>query len=515
MLLIDDEPSGLGSPVPRLTDGAASGGLPDGTCGSFEFRWLATSEEVREYRDLTNLIASHDPEEVGAHGWVPDIVLVDYELSNRKSLDRRSEVNAAVYPSLSPLPALRAGAARLDPLRFTQIRDHATAPGTDPTGTNNDGCIAGLMVLLLYPDCPCAPVVTTFKSDGLVKDTDAALLQWYLSIDTYGAFQACGSRPRGWSEPLRLGVATLRQRIADLARSNRLQLSLQELLKLSDAEPEAVGFPTAVSLFTPHGRRSLSINGLFADAGCKTDEPETVRRARARNASHWAKTLLESAFPEDPSSAAYAGTISEFTEACRAAEAIWGIYRSSQVDEYRHVAERALNQPSTASKCEGSAGDLRTIKDPRVCRWTALMLVLRLEHLLADCKAYVEGADAPRTSSVQAVRLHALNANDCYLALFPTPNGECTLHLKKMASGTYSKFLNALHTPESEEMRKTVKYGDLGLHLPDLLEGRRHDPERVILGLRPAEQRILQWHAGDLGFQRNSWPDWLRKPLHD
>src|SRR5258707_15121152 len=51
-----------------------------GVSSLFEFRWIATASEAREFRDLSRLIGQRMPTEIGTHGWVRDFVVIDYML---------------------------------------------------------------------------------------------------------------------------------------------------------------------------------------------------------------------------------------------------------------------------------------------------------------------------------------------------------------------------------------------------------------------------------------------------
>ena len=105
VLLVDDMPDGLPRPTPR--------GAPDipamaSAYGKwFAFRWLATPAECCEFRDLSWLISQHDPGLLATHGWVPDLLVIDYALTqDTRTVADRVHNDRDWLDRLSPLPDL-------------------------------------------------------------------------------------------------------------------------------------------------------------------------------------------------------------------------------------------------------------------------------------------------------------------------------------------------------------------------------------------------------------------------
>ena len=98
ILLIDDKPEGLwNESEPSLPLHPA---LPEELRKSFELRWIATAGEAREYIDFTRMIGRHNPSILNQVGTVPEIVVIDYSLTqDPHTVEQRLREKA---PELSP-----------------------------------------------------------------------------------------------------------------------------------------------------------------------------------------------------------------------------------------------------------------------------------------------------------------------------------------------------------------------------------------------------------------------------
>ena len=95
VLLIDDEPRGLMRDVefagreyrvPKLGPSAREGRQIERIAELFEFRWLSTAQEAREFRDLSKVLSLLDPVALGDEGWVPEMLCFEYALTNVRDL---------------------------------------------------------------------------------------------------------------------------------------------------------------------------------------------------------------------------------------------------------------------------------------------------------------------------------------------------------------------------------------------------------------------------------------------
>jgi len=254
ILLIDDKPSGpRGLLIPRA--------LPDRYASWFDFRWLATPEECREFRDLSWLIAQNDPLRLGTVGWIPEILAVDYRLmEERLSVqDRTGLADLECGRELSPLPALRKAAASWS---------NAIVGGKIPHRRSDLpeywGCFAGGLILATLADYPCAPVTITAydlaSQPGQSPDTE--VFEWLMATQSGGLLQGRGQGQKGvtWDDIIKLGIDRLRQRIRALAQVGIIALRLDELARLASGNPQAV-----ITLTSRYGTRRLPVQGLFID----------------------------------------------------------------------------------------------------------------------------------------------------------------------------------------------------------------------------------------------------------
>ena len=106
ILLVDDNPESL--TLRDTVDGKQSD-LPRIAAPElapyFEVLWLATVEEVRNFRDSFLTVASASPELLGEVGVVPELLIFDYALSGIDlAVNERRAVGEHGYQKISPIP---------------------------------------------------------------------------------------------------------------------------------------------------------------------------------------------------------------------------------------------------------------------------------------------------------------------------------------------------------------------------------------------------------------------------
>src|SRR5258706_14825822 len=104
------------------------------------------------------------PTELGTHGWVPEILVIDYMLLDPNgTVGSRLNGNKPLIESLSPLPSLQRFALK-ENLKLTHPVE--TLSWAKETGKNQAdyGCFAGGMILALMSNRPSVPIPITAQS---------------------------------------------------------------------------------------------------------------------------------------------------------------------------------------------------------------------------------------------------------------------------------------------------------------------------------------------------------------
>jgi hypothetical protein len=436
----------------------------------FGFRWLATPRECREYRDLSWIIAEHKAGLLGQRGWVPDLVIIDYALTqNPDTVAKRLAGFEDQLPELSPLPALKqcAADANLD------IIEDASLPPTVPKGNDTWGCFVGGMIMTTFADHPCAPVTVTRYSrdpDTLAEASpDAAFFEWLMEAQSGKLLRAAGQvdSPK-WREVLVPGVMNLRKRISALVKAGIVQVLPSDLVALSDNAKHPV-----LTIASRYGPRRYPVKGLFADVAAGSDWDKQVQE--------FAKELLDSLVDH-----------SVFEQATLLAQDLWEAYvadesthlgrlrtkrwRLSELTEGGGVANE-LGQlrkefQVTGAQC-GVSRDLRAGPNNEIRRWAVVLVVYQLAIRAARLKLRINALEWSGLGDPSIIE------NDLWCALFPLPKDPFTLPDR---TGRYR------HT----NWEKCVS--SLQLRLPQVIEGSGFDGN-ASKGLKRGERYVLRCMA--------------------
>jgi len=351
ILLIDDEPHSLrkpGTTAPSLEIGFndENKDFPQHLVGEyFQLCWLQSPRDVREFRSLTGeLIREHGYTALSADGFVPEIVLFDYKLSNGMKnfidLEREYADEMESYMTLIPTyrlsrrlgrtthrfpdweqlkgeleEAVRAAEAQFPAKATADILQIAKGmvkwdeaerldePEIFFDDKDDMGCYAGGLITLQFKDHPCIGIPITSKEGLTDVSHDALYFEWLLSEDFDHQFGKKYGKSPFWDEIIPVAVHMLRERIKSLVKTGRVITDYVQLTRLSAGQNDAGVF----SFISTYGVRHLPLDGLFIDI------PEAKR---AQEVTDWAKALLES-LPNE---------IAEIDKATGVSEMLWGEY---------------------------------------------------------------------------------------------------------------------------------------------------------------------------------------------
>lgn len=507
VLLVDDMPEGLPRPASR--------GAPDVPVMAsayskwFEFRWLATPEECREFRDLSWLISQHNPRLLTAHGWIPELLVVDYALTqDTRTVAERVEGDCKWLDRLSPLPKLRGCAAGLP---GNHSLDHKPVPVHAPAGSEYWGCFIGGLLLNTFGEHPCAPVtVTRYDQETLKRRAvDAAFFEYLMDVQSSGLLKAQGrtSSPP-WKEVLESGAENLLHRLRALAKAGIVIVSLEDLLSLAEN-----GTHPVLTVTSRYGRRRYPVDGIFIKA------PAGEQRAEA--ARVWARKLLQEAWYDAFLQAEKNGfecSLQELIAGRKVANDLWKAYDSDELEEHFDARLKMSHLLATSEKQEGDiqfgeseAAELKQLfekfgvadpNDRKGCsegywdlresdvpsgaqRWAVLLSLVRLLH--RRHQAISRSHDLPEDVLPQGKRLSfekPVDADDLYLVLFPIAKNPLKLpwHAKdpSRAKNAWQQHLSRLDIAPGDILKGK------GLHLG----------ERMILRMY-AESLEYDWKTDD------------------
>ena len=526
VLLIDDEPTGLSLDetmengrdvaVPQFFQEVdATREIPElEEC--FDLRWLATAEEIREFRDLSLGIGLHYPMRLGQDGWVPEIICFDYALTRNPVPVADRGMGKELFAQVSPLPSLRELADRYS---VTCSVNSAPRTGT-AKGEDNLGCFSGGLVFAIFADHPCAPVALTRKGDEKTANTEAGFFEWMLENQSHGTFQAKGRPTPRWDELIPDAVSSLRRRIEQLASASVIQISLDDLLKLlSDHDHKSI------TISSRYGRRQYPIDALFVDY-----TPEKRRAAVVE----WVTRILSTAWAGSNSDqrSKFDATMQDLIHGRELAEKLWGAYNDDDLFDMRVrlselVARRKGDGVELIPLKRGEKKELDGllahfgVKDPdqarpsctlnyvemrhpdfnkRSKRWAILLAVVRL--LQRRCRAVATWRRLKRKRSASGKDNSSLEAplepSDLYLALFPIAQTPVILpwHTVKGPSTSWKKYVT-----------------ELGLDIQDIIDGvdgeiqatPQESNEEFPAGVQTYERIVLRMFAESVGFSRQEW----------
>lgn len=519
ILLVDDMPEGLPRPTSRHAPSVPV--MASAYSQWFEFRWVATPQEACEYRDLSWLIAEHNPHLLAEEGWVPELLVLDYALTqDTHTVAEHVGGEEEWLNRLSPLPPLRRCARRLDSSAPIKRAAFDIEPAA---GSEYWGCFIGGLVMNTFADHPCAPITITRYSQQTLKSqaVDAAFFEWLMETQSSGLLRAAGcAYSPSWQDIIRPGVASLRHRLLVLAKANIIHISLDDLLSLAENGKHPV-----LTVTSRYGRRRYPTAGLFVDAADK-DRPSA--------ASAWAHDLVEEAWSE----AERPGTQNSFNEMLKdlsrgraLCRLLWDAYcdddlfgrrmRLSELvgrktgkardktpllpEEEQELAALAGPDYFTVgdiSQANPSCGrryiDLRHPDfDAKARRWAVLMIIVRLLHdryCAVDVGRRLRrpgGYDDDIDAAVEA----PLSPADVYLALFPIAQTPVVLPWHAVSAdpaGSWSRYIR-----------------ELNLDFKQLLAGTDCKTST------PGERLILRMFAESVGAEHDDWgpSDWDRDLL--
>jgi hypothetical protein len=296
ILLVDDNPESL--TLRDTVDGKQSD-LPRIAAPElapyFEVLWLATVEEVRNFRDSFLTVASASPELLGEVGVVPELLIFDYALSGIDlAVNERRAVGEHGYQKISPIPRLKTALSKLDISlreltdsrpRLEHLEGEASKTPVAGKGADNYGCFGGGLLLTAFFGHPCASVPTTRWGEEKTEGTEAAIFEWLLKRDSDGSFQHKGRTSARWDEIIKFAIPRLRKRIEQLDDANLIRLSLDDLFELSENNPGQI---QALRVWSRYGLRRLPVKILFMEM---EDDETMATWAQKRLASLLTKTV--------------------------------------------------------------------------------------------------------------------------------------------------------------------------------------------------------------------------------
>jgi hypothetical protein len=557
ILLIDDNPVGLDNgALPRYA------ALPEGLKEYFELRWIATAGEAREFLDLTRMIARHDSCALSRVGTVPDIVVIDYSLTqDPRPLERRPQRESPVVAQelrreledLSPLMPLRQLVKTMGlpaphqgeeyPHSHKQERQEALEKSQEG---ENYGCFVGGLIISSFADHPCAPVTVTVRESKQLEGTHTGMFQWLLLTESSGKLYGMGRNNIDWRRVLVQGVSLLRRKIEQLARVRAVSLSLDEVLRL--VRKERLLFLTVESKYGVH---RLPLEGLFLDHPKEKLFDEVQKWFLGDNGK---SGLLEQL--------AGSGHFRDLSDAVDLADKLWATYEkahivrerfelgylvsnlrvsdgkltSTSVKRLQALWQRFSTEPFNLAHLAKKKGtrivldsdqvaDIRSELATGKCsdisrRWASLLVIVRLLKRRFDAiqaGTEIDDLDENLSNTLAA----PLKPYDVYLALFPVAKEPLELSLFTSGSGIADmKEWVDLALTASTGKRKNGKWGNIGLDVRDVLQGKAWFEGSSVSekewshGLQDRDRPILEWYALSERFPKTNWDDFTRHVLN-
>jgi hypothetical protein len=309
---------------PQVTDDSAGDSRFKAIEQYFEVQWLQSATDIREYRNFSYEIEDNfSPMGLGKAGFIPEIVVFDYELSRNQGkeltlsqaekqnifpmyrlvnfLNQKDNLNRKVSKDLSPddkenirdtieaeLIARGTIPNRKDIHDCYKERFPEQFPPSIDLNDDNMGCFGGGLIAVQFRRHPCVGIPTTGKLLGNVEKSEAAYFEWLLHQELKGTFKEKGRSDPRWTDILCLGVKNLRNRIKELIQTGQASTSLSELMFLANGSLlniESENF----TLQSMYGTRNIALAGLFIDI--KVEE-------RSKAVSVWAQELLDIICPQ-------------------------------------------------------------------------------------------------------------------------------------------------------------------------------------------------------------------------
>lgn len=539
VLLIDDDPSWAyapfdvishqfegrkGSPLPsdlaqryRSTNKLLPGIWDDEGTGDprfaecFELWLLDRAEDGKKYRDLSLAVEQEDPASLGALGVLPDIILIDYDLSTRTT---GAYDLPEVWAAISPLPLLRLAATSGVPPE----EDASPMPANPGRELDRRGCYIGGLIAATFALHPCVPYPTTSKNNDHVG-YDGQFFEWLLNDQFLDVWRERGGGKPRMVPVLRKAVTNLRRRLSDLIRSGAVLVSPDDLLALSEGK---VDESFVLRTRSRYGPKRYPIRALFLDV-----DADQI----SQHASSWAVALLAIALGESGKSAN-----DDYKDAKNLAKQVWETYQSTDfLERHRlsHLSHLASLNELTPEE-EAKLASLREhfhVRDDgngercheRVCtvdsagcsgrakRWASLFLMVRLSQFAADAARKWQAIKGTLTAS-PAISAGEIRRNDIFLALFPCPAEPITISGVTLTEQWQGGVLDKLGKAD-KRIDSNGNNRDQCIKVTDVMKGHPWDsgvrPKQW--GLKAGERRLLQMYAFDRGFEdRSKWP-WSSK----
>jgi hypothetical protein len=231
----------------------------------FELEWLQDLNDVKEFRAFTQkLLNDHGLLKLDSKGYLPDIVLFDYnfsrEISNKKNVTQLINNKIALRNNFC---THRVNNDANNDLGITRWSKHV--------GNNAFGSLAGAILTLDFKENACIGVPTTAFDDGGFDSQNAIeYFEDLLKQDFGNSFSLKGRVIPKWSELIPLAMKLKRDRILTLASEHRIIFDLQNLLSLingahigrKDDSEETSNCFYFQSIF---GSRTFLLDALFID----------------------------------------------------------------------------------------------------------------------------------------------------------------------------------------------------------------------------------------------------------
>lgn len=532
ILVIDDNPKGLytSSPQdnPRYLGINDDPSCPQMTYSTlFDVRWVATAGEARAFKDLSRRIVERSPHLLGSAGWVPDILVIDYFLTGSPdgSVQTRLSGCPGRFEKASPLPVLKRLAAKLGVENPQGLHDEYTM-GQIGTEQENQGCIIAGLLLTMFSDTPCVPIVHTVRSSSELTGSYAGFFQWLVQAESSGYLMPEGKHG-DWKSILNLAMPRLRERIMQLAKQKTISVSLREITKLSAEQSQDV-----LTIESQYGVRRYPVQGLFCDKPLE-DIPTQAKDFADEIIQEALKVRISEGRPSRQK-ATQILVLDELNRAQELAEILWSGYQNQQriLDRFElatlwnrwkdgKLADekklRTLVSKFLADNPDPKDVDMESLTQLSNCcdlrmgnysdmvrRLASVMVIVRVlkwKDQAKRCFHKLTGAVAPQSE----VFFGELTQDDVWLALFP--QAKDPIGLQNLSACGWVKELARWSDSRLPELGGGINFGNLRLSIKHALDGKGWcaDLGMEEFGLRPEERTLMEWYAID---QKFYVPDW-------
>jgi len=285
----------------------------------FELRWIQNKEDLQLYKKLCTAIEDkHTSVDLGAiENAVSEIVLFDYALTGHEDASYLSEdSDKNLLEQLVPTYNLQK--------YWDDNNQNVALPIIEPIniyssqiseGLNDDniGCIGGIMAVTQFRNHPCVGIATSRKTDANIQGRDVQFLEALVKEPNQFDFSLRGDNSNlNWETLLNNATKLLRQRIETLIQSNRITLSLAELLKFASQVPTK-SIERSLTIESTYGTKNLPLDGLFIDVDANE---------RDNAIKTWVKSILST----------YKGSISTIKDAIGKYDKIYAVFQKYFTD---------------------------------------------------------------------------------------------------------------------------------------------------------------------------------------